>query len=210
MTTKKKDTQEVRVPQQDRAKRKVNRIISAARKHFSKYGYAKTTMSRIAREARVSTGTAYAYFTDKNDVLLKVLDVHVEEILRPAEGIMANLPENASLRTTLHKLIECSTGTHRQDPGLHMIFHERIMKDEKFRAMVLQYRERGLDIGRELVKRFADARVKKDTETAAQVLVGLLEFCTHIGLLYPSKVSTERACEVGIDMIAAYIDRELT
>ncbi len=198
---------QVREPQQDRAKRKVARILAAARKCFAKHGYAKTTMSRIAREARVSTGTAYAYFADKDDVLQRVLYAHVEEILQPAEAVMAAPPRRATLSSTLRELIDCSISVHRNDPGLHRVFHERVMKDESLRAMAAGFRERGLEIGRTLVKRFGGALAKKDAEGTAQVFIGLFEFCTHIGSLYPSSVTTEHACKIGIDMTVAYFNK---
>jgi len=205
MPANKKEIKKVRVPQQARSKEKVNRIISAARILFSKNGYAKTTMSQIADKAGVSTGTAYAYFSDKSEVLRKILQDHVEEILQPAEKIMKELPKDADLQTTLTRLINCSIGAHKKETGLESLFNERIVNDEKFRALVMQYRSRGHEIGRQLVKRFGKTKVKKNKETAAQVIVGLLDFCTHIGTVYPSDISTKSACKVGIDMITSYL-----
>jgi len=81
-----------------------------------------------------------------------------------------------------------------KDPGLHLIAH--------------QFRERGLELGRTLVKRFGGSLARKDVEATAQVVGGLVEFSTHIGLLYPSAVDNTRACSVAINMIKAYFSRE--
>ena len=197
-----KAAKKIRVPQQARSKEKVNRITSAARDLFSKKGYTKTTMSQIAGKAGVSTGTAYAYFPDKSELLRRILQNHVEEILQPAEKVMQEIPDNAEVKTVLCKLINCFTEIHKKNAGLQIIFHERIMNDEKFRTLVMQYRNRGREIGRQLVKRFG--KKKKNNEAEAQVIVGLLDFCTHIGTVFPSNVTIEEACRVGVDMIGAY------
>jgi len=39
---------------------------------------------------------------------------------------------------------------------------------------------RGLEICKKLVLQFGNKKVKKELEASAQVIVGLLDFCTHI------------------------------
>jgi len=194
----------VRAPQQQRARAKVARILAAAQTAFSTHGYAHTTIARIARQARVSVGTVYAYFIDKDDVLKQLLTHHVEMLLQPAETLLAHLPRNADMAATLTTLLRDSLRTHAAHAGLHSVFTERILQDAKLRQLSGVFRERGLQLGRLLIARFGGARAKADLEAAAQVLVGLLEFCTHIGILYPSNVTPERACAVGSAMLCAY------
>lgn len=45
------------------------RIVRAARKCFERYGFAKTTMDDIAREAGISRPTIYNYFPGKAEIL---------------------------------------------------------------------------------------------------------------------------------------------
>lgn len=200
-------TRKTRIPTQIRSKEKVDRLIHAARDLFSQKGFAKTTMAQIAKKAGVSTGTAYAYFSDKGEVLQKVLQEHVEEILHPAEEIMANLPRNADVKSTLKKIINCFIKVQKQEFGLQNIFFERRLTDENFRKFVIQYRERGREIGRQLVTKFGSAKAKRNKEATAQVIVGLLDFCVHIGRVFPSDVTVEQACRVGIEMITSYFKR---
>ena len=47
---------------------KKEQIIAAARKLFTKYGYKKVSMDEIAKEAKVSKKTVYAYFKDKEEL----------------------------------------------------------------------------------------------------------------------------------------------
>ena len=81
-------------------------ILNAARAAFGRCGLRDTTVSHIAREARVAKGTVYLYFQSKDDILRHALDDGIEglrEVTLPAiEGhgpLEARLA--AFLRTTL-------------------------------------------------------------------------------------------------------------
>ncbi len=200
---KKQKTERVRKPKQVRSKTKVKKVLEAGRKCFVKLGYAKTTMVKIAKEAGVSTGTTYSYFKDKNDVLKKILKEHVENILQPAEAVMDSLNEKSSLRSTLKKLIMTALDSP-EDVGMDKIFHEQIMKDKELQALAAGYRDRGLDICKKLVQQFGNKKAKKDLEASAQIVVGLLDYCTHVNTLFPTNIPREKACEIGIAMIIAY------
>lgn len=56
-------------------------ILDAATRLFSRYGVRGTTMEAIAQEAGVAKPTAYAYFSDKEEVFLAVCE-------RVAEGVL--------------------------------------------------------------------------------------------------------------------------
>ncbi|WP_216910193.1 TetR/AcrR family transcriptional regulator [Nocardia sp. NBC_01377] len=60
---------------------KRDEIVTAARRLYVDAGYDATSMSRLAAEAGVAANTVYWYFTDKDDVLIAVLDTLVEEAL---------------------------------------------------------------------------------------------------------------------------------
>ena len=203
MPANKKEIKKIRVPKQIRSKEKVDRIISSARVLFSKNGYAKTTMSKIADGADVSTGTAYSYFADKNDILKKIFEEHVESIFRPTEKLIDSLNNKSTLRKTLEKLIDNALRSN-EEVEMHRIFFEQILKDIHFKSIVDGYCMRGLEICKKLVLQFGGKKAKKDLEASAQVIVGLLDFCTHIDIYYPTKITREKACDVGIEMIIAY------
>lgn len=65
---------EIRVPRQKRSIEKKNKIIDAAYKIFSEKGYNSTNTIEIAKEAGIATGSVYAYFKDKKDILLETLN----------------------------------------------------------------------------------------------------------------------------------------
>lgn len=68
---------------------KRNMIIKAAGDLFLRYGYAKTSLDDIAKEARVGKGTIYYYFADKQEVFLEIVQVHVEEFLTSLNSLLS-------------------------------------------------------------------------------------------------------------------------
>ena len=66
------------------------RIIAAAGKRFSAFGYRRTGMAEIARQAGVAAGTVYRYFASKEDVFREVVrDLHESWLARTREVLSA-------------------------------------------------------------------------------------------------------------------------
>lgn len=63
-----------RIPTQKRALEKYERILEAAYKLFNEKGYYNTTTADISKEANVATGSVYAYFDDKKEIYIKVIE----------------------------------------------------------------------------------------------------------------------------------------
>ena len=53
---------------------KRERILNAALEKFSAFGFQKTTVDEIARQAQVGKGTIYFYFRSKEEILLALVD----------------------------------------------------------------------------------------------------------------------------------------
>jgi AcrR family transcriptional regulator len=77
-------------------------ILNASEQLFARYGYKKTTVDDIAREAGIGKGTVYLYFKGKEDVAIGVVDRANRLIL---DRIMAiadqDLPSEQKLRKML-------------------------------------------------------------------------------------------------------------
>lgn len=64
----------VRIPVQPRSKNTREKITKAALKLFSQKGIHSTTTNEIAKKAGVATGSFYAYFKNKQQLLLELLE----------------------------------------------------------------------------------------------------------------------------------------
>lgn len=65
---------------------KKDRIINAALKLFSNNGYHKTTVSQIAKEAKVAKGTVYWYFDSKKQLFQAIILTGVERLTSQIES----------------------------------------------------------------------------------------------------------------------------
>ncbi|MBN2530199.1 MAG: TetR/AcrR family transcriptional regulator [Deltaproteobacteria bacterium] len=61
------------LPNDDPRAQKQRRILDAAGLLFQKWGYRKTSMEDVAREAGVAKGTLYLYFKTKADLMVQVV-----------------------------------------------------------------------------------------------------------------------------------------
>ena len=69
------------------------RILQAAARIFGKFGYTKTNIEDIAREAGIGKATIYHYFKNKEDVFLTIvrneahaLEIRIDEALKRARS----------------------------------------------------------------------------------------------------------------------------
>lgn len=92
------------------------RIVQAATALFSSYGYRRTSMDELARQAGVAKPTLYAYFEDKQSVFSAVVDDVLARILdeaRSAADLDADLESRlvgvlAAKFTRMHELVHAS------------------------------------------------------------------------------------------------------
>lgn len=90
-------------------------IVGAAVRLFNRYGYKRTSIDTIAREAGVAKATVYAYFPGKEDVFRAVCAAVCDDILARADAA-ASLPDlEARLRgvleaklVTVYELVDAS------------------------------------------------------------------------------------------------------
>lgn len=84
-------------PVEERRKNKKEKILAAAEKAFSRYGYKDAKVSDIAGLARVAEGSIYEYFKNKEDLLLTIPALRLRDHLN-------KLPEAFHARSPLRKL----------------------------------------------------------------------------------------------------------
>ena len=61
--------------------RRVSDLMAAARTVFSEKGYQDTSTAEIAERAGVVEGTIYRYFSNKRDLLIKVVEAWYDEMI---------------------------------------------------------------------------------------------------------------------------------
>lgn len=65
------------------------RILAAARKRFEQFGYRRTSIAEIARDAGIAVGTVYRYFETKEATFLAVVEHTIDAWLAEARRVLA-------------------------------------------------------------------------------------------------------------------------
>lgn len=88
-------------------------IVAAALRLFRENGYEATTMRAIAREAEVSTGNAYYYFSSKEELVQQFYATNQADHIVACRDVLDRETDFAArLRGTLRALIEVSAPYH--------------------------------------------------------------------------------------------------
>ncbi len=108
-------------------------IVSAARRLFIDHGYEHTPMNKLAQAAGVAGNTIYWYFTDKDDVLIAVLNDVMNDAIgdyqdvaaRPLEDqllwAVGQLQEMRRLVSTVHARIRASPAINEWHDAFHVM-----------------------------------------------------------------------------------------
>lgn len=64
-------------------------ILDAAGRLLGRFGYSKTTMDDLAREAGIGKGTTYLHFRSKEEVFLSLIDRSIEAVLDQLRAMAA-------------------------------------------------------------------------------------------------------------------------
>lgn len=101
-------------------------VITAAQKSFERYGYKRTVIDDVVREAGIAKGTFYLYFKSKEDLFLEVVMAIRQEIMEEYWEAISNKQTAAekiaeTLRFSLVALKK------------HPLFAKVTSRDEEFR-----------------------------------------------------------------------------
>jgi len=110
----------------DRVKSKTLQIIKTAEPIFERFGFRKTTVEEICREAGVSKRTFYELFNDKADLLMQML-MHVIErsVVRWEQAMTPDMTAIEKLELYIDGYEEMG----RKHPVFHICIHEPDVKE---------------------------------------------------------------------------------
>lgn len=113
-----------RIPTQKRSIEKKNKIIEKGFYLMCNNGYFKTTTYDIAKEANVSTGIIYQYFSDKKDIFIAGIKNYSDKIMFPTIDILKKADlKNKNIENMISNIIDSFIKTHT----LSKKEHEEIM-----------------------------------------------------------------------------------
>ncbi|WP_026129231.1 TetR/AcrR family transcriptional regulator [Nocardiopsis prasina] len=191
-----------RKPVQVRAALTHERILTAAAHVFAEHGYAAGTTNRIAERARVSIGSLYQYFPNKDAILAELLVRHMERG-RWAQADQLDLSAGG-LETIVRALVRDAIDNHRDDPQLLRIMIEEASFSQEVLDTIDRHERLRVSQVRELLARHPDVRVR-DLDTAAALIVTTVEMNTHRRMADLKGEPVETFENELVDMVTRYL-----
>ncbi|MBD3258643.1 TetR family transcriptional regulator [candidate division GN15 bacterium] len=158
-----------RHPEQARSQETVRAIMEAAADIISREGYARASTNRIAQRAGVSIGSLYQYFPNKQAILVRLLEDHVEDVTTHINQLIGRLADaEVPIEQTIRDILLAIVDRHAGQPRLH-----RVLAEETPQPPALIKRKRADD------QRYA-AEVEAALRRNSQVTVRDYRIAAHI------------------------------
>lgn len=93
---------------EDRRSQQRQRILNAARLCYARQGFQATTMAMIIREAGLSAGAVYGYFSSKQDLGLAAMADEMARLSAVLQPVF-DAPPPGGLRVAVAQILECIT-----------------------------------------------------------------------------------------------------
>ncbi|MFF1277564.1 TetR/AcrR family transcriptional regulator [Streptomyces marokkonensis] len=197
-----------RRPRQARAELTRGRILDAAAHVFAEHGYAAGTTNRIAEAARISIGSLYQYFPNKDAILAELLVRHIDDGARASAEQSERALAAGSLEAAVRLVVREAIETHRADPQLLRIMIEEAPRSADLVEKVGRHEESRIAQFGELLARHPEVRVD-DIDTAAVLLASTVELVTHQLMAAPARVDIERFERELVGMLVRYLAGDL-
>ncbi|MFJ9248483.1 TetR/AcrR family transcriptional regulator [Streptomyces sp. NPDC101776] len=191
-----------RKPRQVRAELTRERILTAAAHVFAEYGYAAGTTNRIAERARVSIGSLYQYFPNKDAVLAALLVRHIDRGAWTQAEQLDLSP--GTLEATVRALVRDAIDNHRDDPQLLRIMMEEAPVSRELRDTVERHGKARVGQVRDLLARHPDVQVRH-LDTAVELIVFTVEINIHKLMADPRAIPVETFETELVDMVTRYL-----
>jgi AcrR family transcriptional regulator len=203
MTSEKRRLQPRKRPRQIRAELTRQRILTAAAHVFAEHGYAAGTTNRIAERARVSIGSLYQYYPNKDAVLVELLTRHLDTgiaaiTLRQREGLPESLEE--IVRVFVRTVIE----NHLDDPQLLRVMIEQAPRSSELLERISRHEQALVGYLRDLLDHHPEVRVD-DKDTAARLVVSTVELTVHRLIAAPDPIDIPRLENELVAMVTGYL-----
>ncbi|MEV6238418.1 TetR/AcrR family transcriptional regulator [Lentzea sp. NPDC051838] len=191
-----------RKPRQVRAELTRDRILTAAAHVFAEHGYASGTTNRIAERARISIGSLYQYFPNKDAILAELLVQHIDRGARTSADTLDLSP--GTLEATVRELVRDAIDSHRDDPRLLRVMIEEAPVSQELLDTIGRHEKLRTAQLREILTRHPDIHVG-DVTMAAELVLLTVEINTHKFMAGPRTTPVETFETELVAMVTRYL-----
>lgn len=168
---------------------KRDEILEAAVRLFSTYGYHKTTMDQIAREAEVAKGTLYWHFSSKKDLFLGMVQADLERYFLFLEKLRDDQEKTSQEKVETLMNQRFTPFNERQSIMKEVMSHQESI-DKEFKKKMFEIRQKHLDLLEDIFTQGIenDEFVISDPCIAAVAFMGMnVAISAHRGLIPKEK-----------------------
>ncbi|PRY39696.1 TetR/AcrR family transcriptional regulator [Umezawaea tangerina] len=191
-----------RKPRQVRGELTRERILTAAAHVFAEHGYAAGTTNRIAERARVSIGSLYQYFPNKDSILAALLIQHIDRGSWAGADDLDLSP--GTLRTAVEALVRDAVDNHRDDPQLLRVMIEEAPVSKELLDTIDRHGKLRTAQVRDVITRHPDVHVD-DVDAAAEIILFTVEMNVHKFMAGPGTIPVEVFENELVAMLTRYL-----
>lgn len=191
-----------RKPTQVRAELTRQRILKAAAHVFAELGYAAGTTNRIAAEARISIGSLYQYFPNKDAILAELLIQHIDRGVWAGAADVDLTP--GTLEEMVRALVRDAIEAHSGDPQLLALMVEQAPMSQTLRDKIEEHGRLRTTQIREVLAAHPDVRVGSP-DIAADLILFTVEINTHKFMAAQSEVMVDDFERELVAMVTRYL-----
>ncbi|MDP4093225.1 MAG: TetR/AcrR family transcriptional regulator [Bacillota bacterium] len=189
-----------RLPKQRRAIENKALLLEAAKKLFTEKGYLNTNSNEIVKEAGISIGTFYAYYKDKKEVFMEIIDEYTREYNMKLEEALNSI-RNDNDRDYLKAIILATMDISKKYYGF---------EDE---LIAMRYTDNDIKLQNEINQKYIISKIKgmlnrmhfknQNQDIAAFLLFCLVDNFSY-NIVHQSDLDVDASVEHCIDMILSY------
>ncbi len=191
-------------PRQDRSRATVDTILEATARVLVRHGFDGLSTNAVAEAAGVSIGSLYQYFPNKEALVAKLVERHIEET---NAAVLTELARVAQLPMfeAIRAVIELAIRAHAIEPELHRVLTEQVPRVGGMARL------RELDqLNHQMVKAILTARHAElaiaDPDLAAFLCVSAIEAIAHRAALFdPARLRDPRLVDEAALLVGRYL-----
>ena len=194
---------DIRVPKQQRSIEKKQRIKDTAVKLMSEKGYHSTSSNEIAKEADVSIGTFYSYFSDKKALYTELVADIYSVVLSPID--MNSFPEDMSIEDTVRLYITYVFKGHEYKTEFQREIAALSEQSDEFRAIEMEHKKFISGNFEKLLMSYKEYIKVDNIKTAVYLILTTVEAVCHDTMFHNGGKRKKAVIEELTAMIVDYL-----
>ena len=186
-------------------------LLAAALRVFARRGYKEAGVDEIAAEAGYSKGAVYWHFSDKEDLLLTLLEERIDAPMRERVALLESAPPERDMSVEASREFARQLSKERDAVLLEREYWSLALRDPELRA---RYAERQTEL-RSALARALEARARHlgtpdlpmGAEDVARIVMSISGGLTVDELIEPGSVSPELVGETFALIYAGLVAR---